>query len=96
MAVTANFSLVTSVLSLVADNRYPGSDKLSGDNDRLIWNLGDGIDSMECDADLDTAPLNVGVGLDAFTITATSGQVRVFRAFLDQPRYQRPRRQRLG
>jgi hypothetical protein len=94
MAITATFSPGTGVLSLVGDT---GSS--SGDNDRLIWNRGDGSDVMEGGADIDAAPFDGGIGCDAFTITANAGRVRAFRAFRDQPRdrgqhHQRRRRRR--
>jgi hypothetical protein len=96
MAVTATFSPGTGVLSLVGDSGRSG-----GDNDRLIWNLGDGRGVRDGGADIDAAPFNGGAGCDAFTITASAGRVRAFRAFRDQPRdrdqhHQRRRRQRSG
>jgi hypothetical protein len=94
MAITATFSPGTGVLSLVG-----GTGRSGGDNDRLIWNLGDGRDVMDGCADIDAAPFDRGIGCDAFTITASAGRVRAFRAFRDQPRdrdqhHQRRRRRR--
>jgi hypothetical protein len=93
MAITATFSPGAGVLSLVG-----GTGSSGGDNDRLIWNLGDSRDVMDGGADIDAAPFR-GIGCDAFTIMASAGRVRAFRAFRDQPRdrdqhHQRRRRRR--
>jgi hypothetical protein len=97
MAITATFLSGTGMLVLCGDTGSAPSGRPfgGGDSDRLIWNLRNAGDVAEGGADSAAVPLDGGFGHDAFTITAAGGQVRAFRAFLDQPRYRRPRRRRL-
>lgn len=97
MAITATFLSGTGMLVLCGDTGSAPSGRPfgGGDSDRLIWNLRNAGDVAEGGADSAAVPPNGGFGHDAFTITAAGGQVRAFRAFLDQPRYRRPRPRRL-
>jgi Ca2+-binding RTX toxin-like protein len=45
-------------------------------NDRMIWNPGDDTDLFEGGADIDTAEVNGGNGVEVFTVTANGARVR--------------------
>jgi hypothetical protein len=86
MAITATLSPATGRLALRGETARPGCAPRRGDG-RLSWTRQDGSDAVESAAGIDTAVINGDIGCDAFTISASSGRVRVFRAFLDQPQY---------
>ena len=89
MAMTATFSPVTGVFSLVGDGA--ASQRPFGGNDQLAWRRRVDRAAGSAGAEIETALFGGG----AFTVTASGGEVRVFRAFLDQPRVEHKPRQRV-
>jgi hypothetical protein len=82
MASAATFTLDDGKLVLFGEPAGARSDNLFARRD----------DGAEARGDTVAAALAGVLGFDGLTITAGSGSVRVFRAFLDQPREPRRRR----